>query len=162
MLHSRLPASPTLSRLLAALMLTVAAAAPTAHASGTNVGVSVSVNQPGFYGRVDIGDQPPVLLYPQPVIIQSSPYGQRQRPIYLRVPPGHSKNWGRYCAQYGACGQPVYFVRDDDRRDRRDDRRDDRRGDRDRYDHDHDHGHDDHGKGRGKDKGNHGHGRGRD
>lgn len=160
MLHSLLSTSRKLSRLLPALMLTVAAASTTAHASGTNVGVSVSVNQPGFYGRVDIGDQPPVLLYPQPVIIQSSPYGQRQRPIYLRVPPGHSKNWGRYCAQYGACGQPVYFVRDDDRRDRRDDRR----GDRDRYDHDHDHGHDDHGKGKGKDKnkGHNGHGRGRD
>jgi len=80
--------------------------------AATNVGVSVSVNQPGFYGRVDIGDQPPVLLYPQPVIIQQSPYGARQRPIYMRVPPGHSKNWARYCGQYGACGQPVYFVRD--------------------------------------------------
>mgnify|MGYP003348804638 CR=1 FL=1 len=76
-----------------------------AHAA-TNVGVSVSVNQPGFYGRVDIGEQPPVLLYPQPVIIQQSPYGARQRPIYMFVPPGHSKNWSRYCGQYNACGQP--------------------------------------------------------
>ena len=92
-----------------------------AHAA-TNVGVSVSVNQPGFYGRVDIGEQPPVLLYPQPVIIQQSPYGARQRPIYMFVPPGHSKNWSRYCGQYNACGQPVYFVQEGWVRERYDER----------------------------------------
>jgi len=31
----------------------------------------------------------------------------------LRVPPGHQKNWKRYCGRYEACGRPVYFVRDD-------------------------------------------------
>ncbi|MBH2016177.1 MAG: hypothetical protein I8H88_06780 [Burkholderiales bacterium] len=160
MLYSPLTPSTTLSRLTAAVLLAGAAVASAAHASGINVGVSVGVSQPGFYGRVDIGDQRPVLLYPQPVIIQSSPYGHRQRPIYMRVPPGHSKNWGRYCAQYGACGQPVYFVRDNGRNDRRDDRRDDHRdhGGWDRHDHD-DHGHD-HGHGKGHN--GRGHGRGRD
>jgi hypothetical protein len=29
------------------------------------------------------------------------------------VPPGHEKHWRKYCSQYDACGQPVYFVRDD-------------------------------------------------
>ena len=86
-----IPSKP-LTRLAAMATLALLASAPVAHAS-TNVGVSVSVNQPGFYGRVDIGDQPPVLLYPQPVIIQQTPYGARQRPIYMYVPPGHSKNW---------------------------------------------------------------------
>lgn len=154
-----IPSKP-LTRLAAMATLALLASAPVAHAS-TNVGVSVSVNQPGFYGRVDIGDQPPVLLYPQPVIIQQTPYGARQRPIYMYVPPGHSKNWSRYCGQYGACGQPVYFLRerpparyDDDRHDRHDhDRGDwrdnDRRGD------------DDQGRGRGHDRGR-GHGRGHD
>ena len=32
---------------------------------------------------------------------------------YLRVPPGHEKHWSKHCAQYHACGRPVYFVRED-------------------------------------------------
>ena len=35
------------------------------------------------------------------------------QPIYLRVPPGHEKHWGKHCARYGACGRPVHFVRED-------------------------------------------------
>ncbi|MBI2733221.1 MAG: hypothetical protein HYX44_07955 [Aquabacterium sp.] len=133
-------------------------------AGSTNVGVSVSVAQPGFYGRVDIGDQPPALIYPQPVIIQQVPVAVYQRPIYMRVPPGHYKNWARYCSQYRACNQPVYFVREGDRRDggwthgerdERDERRDwDRRDRRDHDDRDDD---DDRGRGHGKGRG-HGHG----
>ncbi len=39
--------------------------------AATDVGVSISVGQPGFYGRIDIGNAPPpVLVYPQPVVIQ--------------------------------------------------------------------------------------------
>lgn len=122
--------------------------------AGTNVGVSVSVAQPGFYGRVDIGDQPPALLYPQPVIIEQRPIAIQQRPIYLRVPPGHSRDWAHHCGYYRACGQPVYFVRDEprrdyDRRDRHD--HDDRRGGRD----------DQHGRGHDQGRG-HGHGHDRD
>ncbi|MBI3380573.1 MAG: hypothetical protein HY019_01075 [Aquabacterium sp.] len=136
-----------------------------AWAGSTNVGVSVSVAQPGFYGRVDIGDQQPTLIYPQPVIIQQVPVAVHQRPIYMRVPPGHSKNWARYCAQYRACGQPVYFVRDDDRRDGwsrggdRDDRRDWDRRDDDRRDRRGDDRDDDRGRGHGNGHG-HGHGKG--
>lgn len=81
-------------------------------ATAADVGVSVSIGQPGFYGRIDIGDYPrPALIYPQPLMIESVPYGRP--PIYLRVPPGHSKHWKKYCHQYGACGERVYFVRDD-------------------------------------------------
>jgi hypothetical protein len=29
------------------------------------------------------------------------------------VPPGHEKHWNKHCAEYNACGRPVYFVRDD-------------------------------------------------
>ena len=84
-------AASFLTRMGLALATSTALLAGAAQAA-TNVGVSVSVNQPGFYGRVDIGDTQPVLVYPQPVIIRQQPYGMQQRPIYLRVPPGHSKN----------------------------------------------------------------------
>ena len=76
-------------------------------------GVSVSVGQPGFYGRIDIGNfPPPPLLYPQPVVIQPVPVGVAPQPIYLHVPPGHAKNWRKHCHRYNACGQPVYFVQE--------------------------------------------------
>lgn len=80
----------------------------------TSVGVSVSVNEPGFYGRIEIGDRPaPRVVYTQPVVIVPSRVAVYQRPIYMHVPPGHQKNWSKHCGRYAACGQPVYFVRDD-------------------------------------------------
>jgi hypothetical protein len=96
-----------------------------------NVGVSVGIHQPGVYGRIEIGNVPPPVIYPQPVVILPTPVAVYQRPIYLYVPPGHQKHWGKHCARYNACGQPVYFVQerwveehrhdhdDDDRRHRR-------------------------------------------
>ncbi|HEX6735661.1 MAG TPA: hypothetical protein VF096_12690 [Azonexus sp.] len=128
--------------------------------------VSVSIGQPGFYGRIDIGGYPPPpLLYPEPVVIHRGPVFYE--PIYLRVPPGHAKQWKRYCNSYHACGRPVYFVQDDwyrheyapRYRERHGHRHDDHRDHRERHD-DHDH-HDDHGKhGKGHDQGKghkHGH-----
>jgi len=86
------------------------AAAP---ALAADVGVSISVGQPGFYGRIDIGDfPPPVLVYPRPVIIEPVPVGVVRQPIYVHVPPGHAKNWRKHCWRYNACGRPVYFVQD--------------------------------------------------
>lgn len=81
----------------------------------TDVGVSVQVNQPGLYGRIDIGQvpaAPPVVVYPQPVVIAPTPVAVQQQPIYLHVPPGHAKNWAKHCGKYNACGQPVYFVQE--------------------------------------------------
>jgi hypothetical protein len=76
--------------------------------------VSISVGQPGFYGRVDIGDfaPQPVLYAPQPVIVQQVPHYVAE-PVYLRVPPGHRKHWSKFCGRYDACGRPVLFVRDE-------------------------------------------------
>jgi hypothetical protein len=76
--------------------------------------VSISVGQPGFYGRVDIGDfaPQPVLYAPQPVIVRQTQYYAAE-PVYLRVPPGHRKHWSKFCGRYDACGRPVLFVRDD-------------------------------------------------
>jgi hypothetical protein len=80
----------------------------------TSVGVSIGINQPGVYGRIDIGNYPqPVTVYPQPVIIQQAPRGVPMQPMYLYVPPGHQKNWAKHCGAYNACGHPVYFVKED-------------------------------------------------
>ena len=96
----------TLALILAAGAVVSANAQPT-------VGVSIGINQPGVYGRINIGDVPqPALVLPQPVIITPAPRYVERRPIYLYVPPVHQGDWGRYCGRYAACGQPVYFVRD--------------------------------------------------
>jgi hypothetical protein len=151
--------------------------------------VSITVGQPGFYGRIDIGDGynygPPPVYVREPVIIER--YERvRAEPVYLRVPPGHRKNWRKHCRKYGACGQPVLFVQDrwysdvyapryrevhqiryeeprrvryeEPRRVERQDDRDDDRG------HGHGKGHGKgHGNGHGKGHGNgKGHGRGHD
>jgi hypothetical protein len=85
--------------------------AVSAHAA--DVRVSVSVGQPGFYGRIDIGNFPqPEVIYARPVVIQPAPAGVVYQPIYVHVPPGHEKHWSKHCAKYNACGRPVYFVRD--------------------------------------------------
>ena len=99
-----------MKRILAAAAL-AAAALP---AWAQDVGVSVHVNQPGLYGRIDIGHvpQPPLVVYPQPVVIAPTPVAVHQHPIYLHVPPGHSKDWRKHCHRYNACGQPVYFVQE--------------------------------------------------
>lgn len=79
----------------------------------TSVGVSIGINQPGVYGRINIGDVPqPALVLPQPVIIAPPRVAVERAPVYLYVPPAHQQNWRRYCGRYNACGQPVYFVRE--------------------------------------------------
>ncbi|MFO1504073.1 MAG: hypothetical protein U1F39_09700 [Steroidobacteraceae bacterium] len=142
-----------MKKLIAALALTAAAAAAPAFAG--NVGISISVGEPGFYGQLDIGGYGrPTLIYSEPVVL--SPRYRSYAPVYIRAPRDHYRNWGRYCGRYDACSRPVYFVRDEwysnvyapryrqnyyarnyrhdhhwdnrnDRRDWRDDRRDDRR-----------------------------------
>jgi uncharacterized protein YcfJ len=78
-----------------------------------DVGVSVTVGQPGFYGRIDIGDLPPPrLVYEKPIVVTPAPRGVVVEPLYLRVPPGHARNWRRHCMEYNACDRPVYFVTD--------------------------------------------------
>lgn len=91
-----------------------------AHAQ-TDVNVSVGgVIKPGVYGRVEIGTRPPpAVIYPQPVIITrpvvvvAQPVVVAPAPIYMHVPPGHAKKWSKHCYKYNACGQPVYFVKND-------------------------------------------------
>ena len=95
-------------------LIGVALATLVSSALAADVGVSVSIGQPGFYGRIDIGNVPqPQLIYATPVIIQRVPVGVVRQPIYLRVPPGHEKKWSKHCRKYNACGRPVYFVQQD-------------------------------------------------
>ena len=95
------------------LMFASVIAATTGNALAANVGVSVEVGQPGYYGRIDIGNFPqPQLIYAQPVVIEPVLVGVAPQSLYLHVPPGHAKNWRKHCAKYNACGQPVYFVSD--------------------------------------------------
>jgi len=99
-----------MKRILTAVAILAATLSPLAQAS--DVGFSVNIGQPGFYGRLDVGGFPaPALIYPQPMMIERGSYGRP--PLYLRVPPGHARNWRRHCHSYRACGEQVYFVRDD-------------------------------------------------
>ena len=78
-----------------------------------DVSVSVTVGDPGFFGRIDIDSYPrPRLIYAEPVVIHRVPTAVVVSPRYLRVPPGHEKHWEKHCREYGACGAPVYFVED--------------------------------------------------
>ncbi|TFW30089.1 hypothetical protein [Duganella callida] len=82
-------------------------------AFAADVGVSISVGQPGFYGRLDIGGYPPPpVIYQQPVLVERPVRYVETAPIYLRVPPGHARNWGKHCHAYHACNQRVLFVQD--------------------------------------------------
>lgn len=90
----------------------LAAAAVTTPALAADVGVSVTVGQPGFYGRIDIGGYPqPQVIYREPMVVERAP--MERPPVYLRVPPGHAKNWKKHCHEYNACGERVFFVHDD-------------------------------------------------
>ena len=96
------------------LLFAVVAAVVAAPAFAGDVSASIGISQPGFYGQIHIGDAPrPVLIYPQPVWVQRPPKVVYVEPIYVRVPPGHEKHWDKHCRDYGACGRPVYFVRED-------------------------------------------------
>ena len=95
--------------LLASAAITAALSASFVHAA--DVGVSISVGQPGFYGQIDIGDYPrPRVIYREPRIIERMEIDHP--PIYMRVPPGHAKHWDKHCHEYGACNRRVYFVQD--------------------------------------------------
>lgn len=151
-----------MKRILGVIMLS--AGLSPAFAADPDIGVSVTIGHPGFYGTIEIGDTRPRLIYAEPKYIYRAPRGEVVHPLYLRVPPGHARNWRKHCHKYDACGRPAYFVQDswyrsvyvphyrerhrDDRRDGDDrDWRDDRGEGRDRH------------KGKGRDNGKKGRGR---
>uniref|UniRef100_E6QTS8 Uncharacterized protein n=1 Tax=mine drainage metagenome TaxID=410659 RepID=E6QTS8_9ZZZZ len=132
-----------------------------------DVGISVNIGQPGFYGQLDVGGfPPPQVIYSQPMMVEQG--FMNRPPVYLRVPPGQIRHWRRYCRQYNACGERVYFVQDRwynreyapryQEMHRGGDHRDGRQGDHQGgYGNDHhgnDHHGNDHGNGQGNDQGN--------
>jgi hypothetical protein len=99
-----------MKKLIAALALTTAACAAPVFAA--DVGLSLSIGEPGFYGQLDIGSADrPRLINSRPVVVVNR--YRNLAPVYLRVPVAEQRNWKRYCDRYNACMRPVYFVRDD-------------------------------------------------
>jgi hypothetical protein len=92
-------------------------AAVSSASAGVDVGVGVTIREPGVYGRIEIGTgaPPPPVVYRRPVVIQQPVVvvAQPEPPLYLYVPPGHAKKWGKHCHKYDACGRPVYFVKEE-------------------------------------------------
>ena len=84
--------------------------APVAALAGDNH-APASIGQPDYYGRLDFGDYPqPKVIYRQPIAIKQVP--TNRPPVYLRVPPGQSKNWSKHCRENNACVERVFFVQD--------------------------------------------------
>lgn len=97
--------------LLAAVAVVAGVTTISPPAFAAEVGVSISVGQPGFYGQLDIGDYPrPQVIYRQPMMVDR--VEMDRPPIYMRVPPGHAKHWRKHCGKYNACAERVLFVRD--------------------------------------------------
>jgi hypothetical protein len=101
----------------AALSALALVAASSSSLAGVDVGVGVTIREPGVYGRIEIGTgaPPPPVVYRRPVVIQQPVVvvAQPEPPLYLYVPPGHAKKWGKHCRKYDACGRQVYFVKEE-------------------------------------------------
>ncbi|PXW88429.1 hypothetical protein C8R34_107112 [Nitrosomonas sp. Nm84] len=80
----------------------------------SDLGISINIGQPGFYGQINLGNNypRPQLIYPNPVLAIPPAVAIQQQPIYLYVPPGHAKKWSKHCHRYHACNQPVYFIQE--------------------------------------------------
>jgi len=98
-----------MKRLLLAAALAGLASLP----ARADVSASITIGEPNFYGVINIGDvpEPPRLIYREPVVIEH--VHVVEQPVYMRVPPGHAKDWGKHCHKYGACNRRVYFVDND-------------------------------------------------
>ena len=93
------------------LLFPAALAAATAAAFAGDNQRHASIGQPDYYGRLDFGDYPqPQVINRHPIAIEQAP--ANRPPVYLRVPPGQTKNWRKHCREYNACGERVFFVKD--------------------------------------------------
>ena len=94
-------------KLLAASSLLAISVSLPSHA-GVHVNVNVGIGTPGYYGVLPIQGVTPSLWNANPIVAIGAALAGA--PIYLTVPDNHRRHWRRYCAEYGACGVPVYFV----------------------------------------------------
>ena len=71
--------------------------------------------RPGIYGRIELRGNaaPPPVIYPEPMLANSTIERVQRRPVYLYVPPGQVRKWKQNCARWSACDEPVLFVRID-------------------------------------------------
>lgn len=97
----------SLKLLAASSFLAVCVSLPS-HA-GVHVNVNVGIGTPGYYGVLPIQGVTPSLWNANPIVAIGAALAGA--PIYLTVPDNHRRHWRRYCAEYGACGAPVYFVK---------------------------------------------------
>lgn len=95
-------------KLLAASSLLAISVSLPSHA-GVHVNVNVGIGTPGYYGVLPIQGVTPSLWNANPIVAIGAALAGA--PIYLTVPDNHRRHWRRYCAEYGACGVPVYFVK---------------------------------------------------
>lgn len=95
-----------------AAMLAMALPLASSPAGAADIGISINMGQPDYYGPLEVDG------YSQPRVYYREPYwvnrrqGRELQPVYLRAPRAHRTNWSRYCRQYNACGRRVYFVQD--------------------------------------------------
>ncbi len=95
---------------VAVIVITIVASIDT-EVLAADIGLSINIGQPNFYGRLDTNGYPrPRVIYRHPKSIQRVPINQP--PVYMRVPPNHAKNWSKHCSKYNACGDRVLFVQD--------------------------------------------------
>jgi hypothetical protein len=107
------PGKQAMKKLIALTLAAAATAAVAPAFAQISAGVSIGINQPGVYGRIDIGAYPqPVVVNPQPIVVAPPVFSVPRQPIYLYVPVEAQRNWARYCGNYNACNQPVYFVQE--------------------------------------------------
>ena len=82
-IHGTLESKGTMKTTFLAAILATASMSAVA----VEVGVSVNIGQPGFYGQINLGsNMVPQLVLPQPVLIAPPPTGVVLAPLYLRVP----------------------------------------------------------------------------
>lgn len=91
-----------------AVSFVAAALTSTPVSAEVNLNVNIGVGAPDYYGVLPIQGVTPQLWNENPIVAIGAAIAGA--PIYLTVPNKHRRNWRRYCAQYGACGVPVYFV----------------------------------------------------
>jgi hypothetical protein len=65
----------------------------------------------GVYGRIEVRDMPPAVIYSHPVVASSVMVPPHMQPVYLYVPPGQVRKWKQHCGRWNACDEAVLFVR---------------------------------------------------
>jgi hypothetical protein len=101
----------------ASLLLAVSAAAACTGAAAEYRNLTTGAAlRPGVYGRIVLKGKamPPPVIYDQPVIASQPLVPAASKPVYLYVPPGQVRKWKQNCARWGACDEPVLFVRMND------------------------------------------------